>query len=305
MRNGVFAFALYCSFFGAALAARNALPPGVVATVDGEIITEADLQARLLVSESQGGDTAQSRDSEVDDLIDRQLVRNFLKKNGVAVPDDLVELRWQSIENAAADRKLNLNEELKRIGYTPEALKDDLRLPIAWKLYVTKHVAEPQVKAYFQKHKAMFDGTQRHVRQIVLKAPLKENGETWGAKEHELVRLREEIASGRKPFADVAKEISDSPSKTKGGDLGFIHRRGDLPEPVAQAAFTLNLNEISQPIRSPFGVHLIVAEEEKPGDLSLEDARPDVMEAIGKEMWTQQTAELRKKAKIVKAPVEE
>ena len=66
-----------------------------------------------------------------------------------------------------------------------------------------------------------------------------------------------------KDFADVAKESSDdSGSKGQGGDLGWNERNAFVPE-FAQAAFNLKVGELSEPVLTPFGWHLIQVEEKK------------------------------------------
>ena len=236
----------------------------------------------------------------IEDLIDRRLIRAFLTQKGVKVPDDLIELQWTKLEEAAAAGKLDLAKVLSRLGYTEKALKDDLRLPLAWTSYVKKQTTDDQVRKFFGDHKNHFDGTTRHVRHLVVIVPEGAPVDAWSKAEARLNELRGEITAGKISFADAAKANSDSPTKESGGDLGFVHFHGDLAPPVAEAAFATKLKNVSEPVRSPFGVHLVMVEEERAGDISLEDARADVLEAIAQSMWAQQTQELRKKAKITR-----
>jgi len=74
--------------------------------------------------------------------------------------------------------------------------------------------------------------------------------------EEEVKKLREEILAG-KDFAEVAKEISLCPSGAKGGDLGYFGRGQMVPEFDA-AAFSLPVGEVSEPIKTQFGWHLLV-----------------------------------------------
>lgn len=79
--------------------------------------------------------------------------------------------------------------------------------------------------------------------------------------EAEAISLREEILSG-KPFEDVAAEHSLCPSGANGGDLGFFGR-GQMVGEFEKAAFDLNVGEISDPVRTNFGWHLIVVTDKK------------------------------------------
>ncbi|XVJ52394.1 MAG: peptidylprolyl isomerase [Vampirovibrio sp.] len=77
--------------------------------------------------------------------------------------------------------------------------------------------------------------------------------------EEEAARLRQEILAG-KSFEEVAKVVSKCPSGRNGGDLGFFGRGRMVPE-FDQAAFTQPVGEISEPIQTQFGYHLLVVTE--------------------------------------------
>lgn len=76
------------------------------------------------------------------------------------------------------------------------------------------------------------------------------------ATEDEAKTLREEIVNG-KPFGDVAKAVSKCPSAAQGGDLGFFGK-GQMVREFEDAAFTLPVGEVSQPIQTQFGWHLLI-----------------------------------------------
>jgi len=79
--------------------------------------------------------------------------------------------------------------------------------------------------------------------------------------EEEAIALKEEILSG-KPFEDVAAEQSLCPSGANGGDLGFFGRNVMVPE-FDHAAFDLKVGELSDPIQTNFGWHLILVTDKK------------------------------------------
>jgi len=79
--------------------------------------------------------------------------------------------------------------------------------------------------------------------------------------EAEAIALKEEVLSG-KPFEDVAAEHSLCPSGANGGDLGFFGR-GQMVGEFEAAAFDLNVGELSDPVRTNFGWHLIVVTDKK------------------------------------------
>lgn len=88
---------------------------------------------------------------------------------------------------------------------------------------------------------------QAHVRHILLKS------------EEEAKRVAERLEAGES-FATLAEEKSED--KAKGGDLGFI-ARGQTVKPFEEAAFSLKVGEVSKPVETKFGWHIIQVEERR------------------------------------------
>lgn len=99
---------------------------------------------------------------------------------------------------------------------------------------------------------------QTHVRHILVRS--KEGVTDTDARER-LARLRERIIGGA-DFAELAKVHSDDPSNSKGGDLGWISPGDTVPE-FERAMNQLRDNEISAPVQSSFGWHLIQVTERR------------------------------------------
>ncbi len=73
--------------------------------------------------------------------------------------------------------------------------------------------------------------------------------------EHEAQDLVKKLAEG-KSFETLAKEFSKCPSKADGGSLGTFGK-GQMVQPFETAAFNLKVGEVSGPVRTQFGYHLI------------------------------------------------
>lgn len=74
----------------------------------------------------------------------------------------------------------------------------------------------------------------------------------------ELLRgYREQIISGEASFAELASKYSDCSSAKKGGDLGTFGR-GAMQKPFEDAAFSLKIGELSEPVWTDSGVHIIL-----------------------------------------------
>ena len=99
---------------------------------------------------------------------------------------------------------------------------------------------------------------QTHVRHILIRG---KEGVTDNDAKERLARLRERVIGGA-DFAELAKVHSDDPSNSKGGDLGWISPGDTVPE-FERAMNQLRDNEISAPVQSTFGWHLVQVMERR------------------------------------------
>lgn len=79
--------------------------------------------------------------------------------------------------------------------------------------------------------------------------------------QEQAMKIKKEIVAG-KSFEQAAKEYSACPSKDDGGDLGYFCRGMMVPE-FEQAAFTLPVGRLSDPVETQFGWHLILVTDKK------------------------------------------
>lgn len=108
-------------------------------------------------------------------------------------------------------------------------------------------------------------------------------------------QLRDRIAEGA-DFGEIAKLNSEDGSASKGGDLGWIYPGDTVPE-FERAMVALAVDQLSEPVRSPFGWHLIKVIERRRGDLSSDrrrnEARRTVRERKSEEAYDNWVRELR------------
>ncbi len=138
-------------------------------------------------------------------------------------------------------------------------------------------VDESYVRAYYDANQSNYIAEeQRNVNHILVTVPrgaAEEEVETAQAK---AAGLRE-LALAGDSFEEIAKENSDDVgSRTDGGETGFFGRGVMAPE-FEEAVFAMSEQEISEPVRTEFGFHIVRLKEIKPGGLkSFDEARPDV-----------------------------
>jgi parvulin-like peptidyl-prolyl isomerase len=163
---------------------------------------------------------------------------------------------------------------------------------------------EADVRKYFEAHKAEFE--QVHARHILIRvqgsAAAVRPGQRDLTDAEALAKaqdLRKRIQAGE-DFAQLARQESDDTgSAAKGGDLGFFHR-GQMVPSFEQAAFALQPGELSEPVKSPFGYHVIKVEARE--SKSFEEVRPELERRMRPEQAQKTVEELQKTSQVVLDP---
>jgi parvulin-like peptidyl-prolyl isomerase len=278
-----------------AVAGPGADDQRVLVTVDQRPVTEADLQLLLLVRQIEGDALAGSvRRKLVEQLVDERLIGAFLAQRRVVADRTQLDTRVAAFKNAFARAGGDLAARLSALGRSEEDLGSALGLPLAWQAHINRVITPAQVREFFAAHRVEYDGTQVRASHILIGMPPADAGPA----EERLRQIRTQILDGNLSFADAAARFSESPSRSRGGDVGFFSYRGQMPAAFVAKVFPLSVGEISEPFRTPFGVHIATVTERLPGDLSLEDARPDVLRTMSGDLWQQTATQLRQQAKI-------
>ena len=118
---------------------------------------------------------------------------------------------------------------------------------------------------------------------------------------HRLRSVRERLINGGADFNEMARQYSEDGTAAKGGDLGWVNP-GDTVPPFEKAMNELEPGEISEPIRSPFGFHLIQVIERRKQDMTKEAARLKARQEIrarkSEEAYQDWVRELRDRAYV-------
>ena len=163
---------------------------------------------------------------------------------------------------------------------------------------------DADVRKFFEAHQAEFE--QVRARHILIRVqgsamPVKPGQKDLTDAEAlaKAQDLRKRIQAGE-DFAQLAeKESDDAGSAAKGGDLGFFHH-GQMVPSFEQAAFALHPGDLSEPVKSPFGYHVIKVEAKE--SKSFEDVRPELERRMRPEQAQKTLEELQKKTPVVLDP---
>ncbi len=268
-----------------------------IATVNQQPVLQRDVDLELLISGVKNP-TATDREAALNRVIDRTLVTEFIQPRGSDPLAEDVEELVQFVRRGIESGGDTVDNVLGKLNLSEEDIRQAARKSVSWNAYVHRTISDREVRAYFEQHREELDGTRIQIRQIVRTVPVDAPGSQWDEAEKLLTGLRQQIESGQLDFAEAANTHSLSPSRKNGGDVGWIRFQGDVPASVASVAFSLKPGKMSSPIRSKVGVHLIQITDRMPGDLSLEDARPEVLRILGNQLWDRTVQMLRAKAKI-------
>ncbi|HEY2064952.1 MAG TPA: peptidyl-prolyl cis-trans isomerase [Gemmatimonadaceae bacterium] len=160
--------------------------------------------------------------------------------SGLYVPDAELWRAWQDANDSAS---------ISFVAFRPTVTPVDT------------NVSDSDLRKYYDAHKAEFDRPARAALSV-LYIPRLVSAADSALVRSRIAALRAEITKGAK-FEDVAKrESQDSASATNGGDLGPV-TKGRLVPAFEQAAYALKPGEVSQPVLSPFGYHLIKVDSRK------------------------------------------
>ena len=166
-------------------------------------------------------------------------------------------------------------------------------------------VDEATERAYYEQHKA--ESERVHARHILVRmkgspVPVKP-GQQDLSEEQALAKaqeLRKKLAAGGDFAALAQAESDDTGSGANGGDLGFFGH-GQMVPSFEQVAFAMPAGQLSEPVRSQFGYHIIRVEAKEAK--TFEQMRPDIEKRIRPEAAQKALEEMRKSAKVVLDPL--
>jgi peptidyl-prolyl cis-trans isomerase SurA len=282
----------------------------VVATVNDGTITSSDLEEAVDLFEHQMGQANQQPFSPQDrkgierrvleDLIDKALIEGFAKKTGIEVSEEEIDRAIEEVLTRAHISEAELREALKKDGLEYTEYRNQIRDQIIKAKMVQReirarvNIKEEQIEEYYLDHPDEFRAEEGVVLlHILFPLPKEPSPELVASTFAEAERVREEIIGGM-PFADAARQYSKDATASRGGWLGFF-RTGSLSPEMENGIEDLDEGDISEPVRTPLGIHLLMIEERTSGDIRpLEKVENGIREKLFEEAAERQFEEWRK-----------
>ena len=216
---------------------------------------------------------AQLRNAIVRSLVEQAQFEIAAEEMGITVTDEELEKRLDELkEQFFEGDDVKYKEELEKQGLTEEQVLKDLRTRmLSEKIFeqVTSEVqvADADIEAYYEENKAQFEQpSSREVRHILVKTKA------------EADEIHAELENGGN-FAKLAKEHSEDPASAKEGGK-FTAQKGATVAPFDEVAFELETGELSEPVKTQFGWHII----EAVGDI--EEASTQPLTAVEEQIST-------------------
>lgn len=252
-------------------------PENRVAVVDGSIITKSDFDREVsLVKQRLMNAGKPLIDSQVstlkkevlEQLINRELLYQESQRKGIRVRQAEVDEKLEMMKKnfpAEAD----FETILKEAHLSEVELKSQIERGLAIDELITGKfvekvtLSEDEVKAYYESNPESFK-QQEQVRasHILIKVDPQEDRSKRTSALMKIENIQQKLRQGE-DFDALAKEFSQCPSGSKGGDLGYF-THGQMAKPFEDAAFALMPGEISDVVETTFGYHLIKVNDKTP-----------------------------------------
>jgi foldase protein PrsA len=263
--------------------------PIIAAVVTGEKITAG--QVDRVLSQTVGDlnlspdQRKRAQSAVLEKLVNQKVVFDFLEQHQAAVGEDEVRLKLEDLKTQLATVEKTIDDYLKQTGRTLDELNFEFAWQASWPPYLEKKLTDEVLKDYFDQHRRKFDGTEIRVAHLLLK-PV---GAERDSSRQEIEKLKQSASEIRSSLAangltweTAVTEHSAAPTRDAGGEIGWIKIDGPMPKVFTGAAFKLAVGELSGPVETVFGVHLIKCLEVKKGKLGWRDAIEAVKQAASR-----------------------
>lgn len=261
-----------------------------VATVNGETITKAQLdeafeKAVQMTGVKVGDLTSEQKVEGYRQLLDELITEKLVTKaaTGVTVPQAEIDAQIAKIK-AQFPSEEDFSKQLAQVGQSPEQLSETIKKMLQQQHWLESQIAgktdvtDEEAKKFYEANKTEFQQPDTVKASHILFLVNKDDSQDVVNQKLEAAKAAEARAKKGEDFNKLAKELSEEPgAKESGGDLGFFPKDRMVPE-FAEAAFNQKVGDISDPVRTQYGWHIIKVIDKKPaGTLPYDDVKAQLM----------------------------
>lgn len=256
-----------------------------VAVIDGEEISKSDYKNEITFYSAMVASKQQLKNSVVKMMIQDKLISKDLEKNKIKIDEKVANDNFlQYVQNYGGQE--HFDKMLEDYNMSADKFKETIKKDLMYKkhrewFYEKNKVTDKEIKEYFEKNKDQLE-------QVDASHILVEDEQT--AKE-----IKEKLDNGSE-FSELAKEYSkDTANASKGGELGFFTKSSMVKE-FSDVAFKLEKGQISDPVKTTFGYHIIKINDKKSSPDQLKD---DITKVLNEKKYADYLKELYDNANVV------
>jgi peptidyl-prolyl cis-trans isomerase C len=302
----------------------SAAKPAVAVTVNGKVITEADLDAKLKPIIERAATRmdpnnielykSRVRGQALEGMIMERLLDDEVKKAGITVTDKDVNDKVSEILTQQGVTLDGFKQMLQMQGITFEQFMQQIDKGVRYEKLMDKQVGQIDINdaealAFYEENKDDFNTPEQvQASHILIKVAPTATPEEKAAAKEKIEKILKQVKEGG-DFAALARENSDCPSKAKGGDLGLFEK-GQMVKEFEDAAFGLQPGKVSDVVETQFGYHIIKVTDHKAAGLTaFEKVKGDIVKNLqqGKKngAFREYVQKLRAEANVVYPPGKE
>ncbi len=285
---------------------------GPIAIVNGKPIPAERYYAEYskferIASRMQPERLKQIRDNILNRLIEEELIHQAIEREHIQVSDQEVDKEFDAYRKRFQSDD-QFKAYLKHSKLTEKDIRKRIRDKLALEKLIEKHgsleVSDKEAQDFYTKNQRFYQQRETvHAAHILVKLPKDATPEQEKKAKEKLAKIQAELKKGT-DFAEVAKKYSEGPSAPKGGDLGYFSR-GQMVKPFEEVAFKLKPGQVSDPVRTRFGYHIIKVLDHRPAkQRSFEEVKDQIKQSLRNKKFFKERRklidELKKAAKVEK-----
>lgn len=252
---------------------------GIAAIVGNQIILKSEIETNYeeLKASSALGENV-TKENILRLLVEEKLIAEKAERDDITASDGEIEMQLERVmQNIIAQFPTyqDFLQVLQNEGLTADGLKERYRNQIAKQVVRDKllqqevfskiNVSEYEKRQYYETHLDSFPDRPRMVKIAEISIKPAMGSESLDQALQKIEDIQDELNKGA-DFEELARKYSDCPSAAQGGDLGYFSRGQMVPE-FEKAAFALEIGEVSEPVLTEFGYHLIRVDDKRDGEI--------------------------------------